>query len=89
MQCFVYVWEWTVISYVCIGNRSLVILFTYLLFDYPSALFIGSHESSQGFVVCYIYFSMVMYLMLCDLLFFGSWCKLYSQSFYFYLQIKN
>lgn len=57
------------ISYVCIGNRSLVILFIYLLFDYPSALFICYHESSQGFVVCYIYFSVVMYLMLCDLLF--------------------
>jgi len=58
-----------VISYVCIGNRSLVILFTYLLFDYSSALFICYHESSRGFVVRYIYFSVVMYLMLCDLLF--------------------
>lgn len=57
------------ISYVCIGNRSLVILFIYLLFDYPSALFTCYHEPSQGFVVCYIYFSVVMYLMLCDLLF--------------------
>ncbi len=57
------------ISYVCIGNRSLVILFIYVLFDYPSSLFICYHVSSQGFVVCYIYLSVVMCLMLCDLLF--------------------
>lgn len=29
-----------VISYVCTGNRSLAILFIYLLFGYPSVLFI-------------------------------------------------